>query len=217
MKTNITYNGTAVSDGDVNRFWQKVKKTNKCWNWDSTLRDGYGLFSFNGKPVGAHRLSFAIEHGSIKHGAFVCHTCDNPQCVRPEHLYLGNQSTNMKDRSERDRTPSEFTSAQIEQARIRAAEGENLYSIASDMDTDKVKSLLQAIRGETFKHVKAKPFVQVDISKKRKVRSLSDKDIEDIKKALEKPYWGIVKKLAEKYGVSHTAISLIRSGRYKNK
>lgn len=215
MKTNITYNGIAVSKSDITRFWQKVKKTNDCWNWDNTLRDGYGMFSFNGRPVGAHRFSFAIEHGSIKEGAFVCHTCDNPQCVRPKHLYLGTQNSNMKDRSERDRTPSDFTSAQIEQARIRAARGENLYAIASDMGTDKVKSLLQAIRGGTFKHVKTKPVAKVDISKERKVRSLSNKDIEDIKKALEKPYWGIVKKLADKYGVSHTAISLIRSGRYK--
>ena len=79
------------------RFWIKVKKTRNCWLWTgSTVLDGYGVIH-DGKNRGAHRVSWQIHHGPIPNGMCVLHHCDNPPCVRPEHLFLGTKRDNALD------------------------------------------------------------------------------------------------------------------------
>ena len=80
------------------RFWNKVDKTNECWNWTSTLdSSGYGVIGYLGKNKKAHRISYLIEYGVFDESLKVLHVCDNPRCVRPSHLFLGSQSDNMTD------------------------------------------------------------------------------------------------------------------------
>lgn len=81
----------------MKRFFDKINKTDSCWVWKASLRCGYGAFKYNGKTIGAHVFSYQIHKGEIPERMCVCHTCDNPSCVNPDHLFLGSYSDNMKD------------------------------------------------------------------------------------------------------------------------
>jgi hypothetical protein len=90
------------------RFWNWVEKTSECWLWKGAPNTtGYGQMSVvrSGKraPMLAHRLSFEYAHGPIPNGLFVCHACDKPACVRPDHLFLGDQTVNMRDMMKKGR------------------------------------------------------------------------------------------------------------------
>lgn len=87
-----------IKDNDKLRFWSKVKKTKKCWNFLAAFtRDGYGQLGIDGSMRRAHRISWILKHGKIPKGKYVLHTCDNRKCVNPKHLFIGNQKDNMVD------------------------------------------------------------------------------------------------------------------------
>lgn len=84
------------------RFWSKVHITDGCWLWTGALRNGYGRFG--SRPFKyAHRVSWELANGPTG-DLKVLHRCDNPRCVRPDHLFLGTQLDNMRDRSAKGRT-----------------------------------------------------------------------------------------------------------------
>lgn len=77
--------------------WNTVKVVGECWQVRDT-KSGYALLRVNGKPEGAHRVAYKEAFNvDIPLGMLVCHTCDNPPCIRPTHLFLGTQSDNIKD------------------------------------------------------------------------------------------------------------------------
>lgn len=87
------------------RFWAKVKKGGEddCWEWIGAKARKYGYSKIKGKFIGAHKLSYKINKGLIPKGILVLHSCDNPPCVNPKHLWLGTQLENMKDRDKKGR------------------------------------------------------------------------------------------------------------------
>ena len=124
----------------LERFWKRVDRLgpNDCWNWlGSRTPRGYGVTRLWGPErrfmIGAHRVAWLLENGSLPSGRYVCHHCDNPPCCNPAHLFLGTPKDNLDDmyRKGRQRIPlgenrafAKLTSAQVKEIRARCARGE---------------------------------------------------------------------------------------------
>src|SRR5215471_6498873 len=80
------------------RFWEKVDKSGDCWLWIAgTTSNGYGKFWDGSRIRGAHQIAWQLATGTDPGEMYVCHTCDNPPCVRFSHLFLSNHPGNMQD------------------------------------------------------------------------------------------------------------------------
>jgi hypothetical protein len=83
-------------------FWRKVHRTPGCWPWGAArFASKYGMFSTGWGPYRrtyrAHRFVWELIHGRIPDGMCVLHRCDNPPCVRPDHLFLGTNQDHTDD------------------------------------------------------------------------------------------------------------------------
>lgn len=83
----------------INAFFDRVQKTEDCWLWAGAKSgtEGYGMLRVCKHPLSAHRLSWEIHNGPIPDGMVICHKCDTPDCVNPDHLFTGTQSDNIQD------------------------------------------------------------------------------------------------------------------------
>ncbi len=81
------------------RFWKKVDKSGECWIWTgATLDYGYGVIGIAGHRTSvAHRVAYELQIGPIPPGMMVLHHCDNPPCVRGDHLFIGSKADNSAD------------------------------------------------------------------------------------------------------------------------
>lgn len=101
-----------VAEGnEVQRFHQKYEKQeNGCWIWTGGTRPNgkgqlYGRHHLDsGAAEGAHRFSYSIVHGPIADGTYICHKCDTPLCVNPDHLFASDHAGNMRDMVQKNRS-----------------------------------------------------------------------------------------------------------------
>lgn len=143
------------------RFWAKVNKLdgdNACWEWTrATANFGYGAFMVHtGRLEKAHRYSYEMAHGPIPKGACVLHKCDNPKCVRPDHLWLGTRADNNDDMAKKERHGrNKLTPEQVREARRAYAAKEEKCSVRSLANRFGVTSnaMYLALIKKTFKHV----------------------------------------------------------------
>ena len=113
------------------RFWRKVEKSEGCWLWMGARSDGYGHIAVRypkRTDVLAHRVAWMFTFGPIPAGKQVLHRCDVRNCVRPDHLFLGDNAANVADRVRKGRSggakgesnvKAKLTAEQV--AEIRAA------------------------------------------------------------------------------------------------
>ncbi len=135
-----------VTDAWRDRFWAKVEKGGECWIWmGGHVPRGYGrvctksIVGF-GRQSYAHRMSWIMANGPIPDGMQVLHHCDTPACVKPQHLFLGDQLVNMRDMVGKgrsltgERSPqSKLTTNDVAAMRERyAAGGVTFYDLARD-------------------------------------------------------------------------------------
>lgn len=117
------------------RFWAKVAFSANCWEWQAYIgkTHGYGQFDVR-YEIRAHRAAWRLTHGPIPRHLNVLHRCDNKRCVRPDHLFLGTQKTNVRDcvakgrisRGEH-RPQHKLTENQIREIRQRYETGTGTY------------------------------------------------------------------------------------------
>ena len=131
---------THYGEVDANSFYQFYRRVEStgCWIWTGALHKGWGSYGTCGQGY-AHRLSWKIHHGDIPPGLYVCHRCDNPPCVNPDHLFLGNAVENMRDAVDKGRVPrgerhccAKLTERAVRLIRRRAANGELQVSLAAE-------------------------------------------------------------------------------------
>lgn len=92
-------------DALIKRFMAKVNKTDTCWLWTGAKRckEGYGQIKINGRRYITSRVSYYLWVGALADDILVCHHCDNPPCIRPDHLFLGTHQDNRNDRAMKER------------------------------------------------------------------------------------------------------------------
>lgn len=146
------------------RFWERVDTSGDCWLWTGTGRgNGYGGLSVNGKNRSAHRIAWELTNGAIPDGLFVCHRCDNPACVRPEHLFLGTPRANIQDMMAKGRARfgdappgkgrATLTPESVREVRRLATQGQSQRALARRYGV-RSSAIYKLLHGITWKNLK---------------------------------------------------------------
>lgn len=106
----------SLAPSDLKRFLAKFSQTSSCWLWrGAVLPFGHGRFRLNGRVALAHRVAYSLYVGDIPEDKFVLHKCDVPQCINPDHLFLGTKKDNTQDMLSKGRAngPKKLTTEQV--------------------------------------------------------------------------------------------------------
>lgn len=155
----------------VEEFWKRVRKSDGCWEWTGTLQkrpngaESYGLFTVGRKRrVLAHKFSYELAHGPVPPSKVVRHRCDNPKCVRPDHLLVGTQADNLADMRARGRAHfnkfqrgqqhpnAKVDASKVQRIRARRREGLSLAAIGAEFGLH-ASTVHDIVQGRTWTHV----------------------------------------------------------------
>lgn len=164
------------SQQDKARFYSFLTKqdaASKCQLWTGSLdKDGYGWFTAQGRLLRAHRVAYCLSSGTNPGYLHVCHTCDNPQCCNPEHLFLGTNQENTADRVRKNRSakgprPDKSGSARGERQHLAKLTADNVKTIrkmrCSGLTQQQIadqfpfitrRAIAHVLNGKTWTHVK---------------------------------------------------------------
>ena len=143
------------------RFWDNAVVDKGCWEWlGQHDRDGYGVSTLDGYPIQAHRLAWVLLRGEIPSGLCVCHSCDNPGCVNPDHLFLGTIADNNADMIAKGRDkylrgeshPSSVLS-EGDIGKIRALYPSHSYKAIGEMFGVSSRTIAKIVKRQAWSHV----------------------------------------------------------------
>jgi hypothetical protein len=197
------------------RFWPKVdrREPHECWPWTAdTSSGGYGFFHVSkvkGKKTRmvASRAAWIITHGAIADDAVVCHSCDNPICVNPSHLFVGTKADNSSDMAAKGRSVSgerspmaKLTWADVNAIRSAYSGGANLGELSRRYGCTR-QTLREIVNGRTWRHYTV-PVLPRQVQTPTKVTAKIKAEMA----ALASSGWSQYQ-LASRYGVSPSVVS----------
>jgi hypothetical protein len=165
-RTDRAYTRLYLADKNGIKEFLKKNVTvddNGCWIWQRLRNSsGYGFKRIENKSYLAHRLSaYVFNNFDLQSSLFICHTCDNPSCINPSHLFVGSQSENMLDMHRKGRHPTLYGSKQklaklneekVQFIRKRLREGEKQSVLAAEYGVDR-STISSVWIGRQWKHV----------------------------------------------------------------
>ena len=160
MTLEVIMQGNTITGRLRRRFMAKVEKTDDCWNWTASKdRKGYGQIMVDYVPMGAHRASWLLHRGDLPPGMMVCHDCDNPGCVNPEHLFLGTAAANSADMVRKGRSTRGIKSAnaklnpdKVREIRRMCRAGMSQYEAGRVMGVSR-SAIAHIMQGSRWSHV----------------------------------------------------------------
>lgn len=180
------------SQKTVNRFWRKVINpgnwdSEKCFIWNACVNnDGYGQFSLNNRSFPAHKFSYEFYFGPVSDGFEVCHICNNPPCVNPNHLYLATHKENMEYMVECNRVGSarQTTESILEMLnKINLGVYTSTVQIMEDYNMTKV-TVHNILTGKAWRTITKDKYTDQDLKRLHRLidhRSLTNDQVRQIK------------------------------------
>lgn len=158
------------TEKNVTRFWSKVNKNGTipvhhpelgpCWEWmGGGNGKGYGQVRINYRQMGTHQVAWELMHGRVPRDLWVLHKCNNPNCMNPDHLFLGTAKDNTSDMIRKNRRRPymgystgtkrhHLTAEEILTLKTRYANGESQTALARDFDVSRV-TVSNILKGKT--------------------------------------------------------------------
>lgn len=171
-----------------------------CMLWlNAKNLDGYGHVKYNGRTENVHRIVWSYYHGPIPEGMCVCHTCDNPSCINPDHLFVGTRADNSRDMVEKGRqargskhTSTHLTDIDVISIRASYASGARLRVLAEQYSVS-ISTMWKIVTGKYWSHLPGASKTRrgrLSKSAMEEIRSLNKRGLTptEIARKLNRPY-----------------------------